>query len=85
MGVALADQRVQNRRMPLLTVVEAARLTGKSRQWIYSLAEREKIKTERTEDGKLLIDQDSLLAYNPDDDPGGRPRKSGRVNKKRAK
>jgi excisionase family DNA binding protein len=85
MGVAVSRTRVQNGNMPLLTVIEAAQEVGRSRQWIYSLAERKKIKSTRDEDGRLLIDRDSLLAYDPDADPGGKPRKSGRVNKKRTK
>jgi hypothetical protein len=71
--------------MPLLTVIEAARKVGKSRQWIYSLADRKKIKSVHDETGRLLIDEESLLAYNPEDDPGGKPRKSGRPNKRRIK
>lgn len=69
----------------MLTVVEAAREAGRSRQWIYSLADRKKIKSVRDEGGRLLIDRDSLLAYDPDADPGGKPRKSGRPNKRRQK
>lgn len=76
-------RRSENRRMPYLTVVEAARKAGKTRQWIYSLADRDKVVSIRDENGRLLIDEDSLMSYDPTQDTGGRPRKSGRVNKKR--
>lgn len=76
---------MQYSRMPLLTVIEAARKVGKSRQWIYSLADRKKIKSVLDATGRLLIDEESLMTYDPTDDPGGKPRKSGRVNKKRSK